>query len=52
MDDEISKPIRVEDLQTALVRWGRPPKTNLAGELGYGGEPEEDGALLQAVRPL
>jgi CheY-like chemotaxis protein len=50
MDDYISKPIRVEDLQIALVRWGRPPKTDLVGESGYGGEPEEEAALLQTVR--
>ena len=29
MDDYISKPIRVEDLRTALTRWGRPSKTNI-----------------------
>jgi CheY-like chemotaxis protein len=37
MDDYISKPIRVEDLQIALVRWGRPPKADLVGGAGYGG---------------
>lgn len=28
MDDYISKPIRIEDLQAALMRWGRPPTSN------------------------
>lgn len=47
MDDYIPKPIRVEDLQTALLRWGRPPKTNVIGEPGYGGEREQEAVLLQ-----
>ncbi len=46
MDDYISKPVRIEDLQTALVRWGGTSKTSLVGEPGYGGEPEEEGSLL------
>ena len=28
MDDYISKPIRVEDLRTALTRWGRPSRAS------------------------
>jgi len=47
MDDYISKPIRVEDLQTALVRWGRRQNTNAASKPGCGGGREEEAALLQ-----
>jgi signal transduction histidine kinase len=36
MDDYISKPIRVEDLQAALLRWGSPSKANVSRDPAHG----------------
>lgn len=49
MDDYIPKPIRVEDLQTALMRWGRGPKINMTGEPtdGIPHDHEADNGSLQ-----